>query len=49
MTIIDDALADLDRQKKREVGILRALLQVDLQPVQRQRLLEALRSEGLLS
>jgi hypothetical protein len=49
MTIIDDALVDLDRQKGREVGILRALLQVDLTPVQRQHLLEALRSEGVLS
>jgi len=49
MTIIDDALADLDRQKRREVGILRALLQVQLSPVQRQRLLDALRREGALS
>lgn len=48
MTIIDDALADLDRQKRREVEILKAVCSVDLDPERRQQLLDALHREGAL-
>ena len=49
MNIIDHALQEIDRKRNQEAAILRALLQVDLGPERRQRLLEALHSEGVLS
>lgn len=48
MNIIDHALQEIDRKRNQEAAILRAICAVDLKPEQRQRLLERLRSEGVL-
>jgi hypothetical protein len=49
MNVIDHALQEIDRKRNHEAAIIRALFQVDLDPERRQRLLEALHSEGVLS
>ncbi len=46
MNVIEYAI---QRQRKREAEILRAVCSVDLSPERRQQLLDALRCEGLLS